>query len=324
MSEANPDRERWSQDHAAPTAAASQDPAPTSGPAVPADPDPTVVRRPRSTKPRTGAPRAPRPAGTAPRKVTPTPVPSPSDPGTPTPTNEDTRVTSRSTFSAGLDHLPKAGSENHAPAPFATPQAGTSDADSAPVWPTPSSDSTPAPSVLERARAGVAAAAAVAMEKVAQVSAPVLAPPVTAPPAVNTALAVELAPTAVKRPRRTRRARLRISRIDPWSVMKTSLLFGIAGGIIFVVAVYVLMSVIEATGLFTAINQMVKDILASPTDTTTFDITAYINTKRATGLAALIGAIDVVIFTALATVFSFLYNLSATMLGGLEITLAED
>lgn len=162
------------------------------------------------------------------------------------------------------------------------------------------------------------------MEKVAQVSAPVLAPPVTAPPAVNTALAVELTPTAVKRPRRTRRARLRISRIDPWSVMKTSLLFGIAGGIIFVVAVYVLMSVIEATGLFTAINQMVKDILASPTDTTTFDITAYINTKRATGLAALIGAIDVVIFTALATVFSFLYNLSATMLGGLEITLAED
>jgi hypothetical protein len=191
------------------------------------------------------------------------------------------------------------------------------------VWPTPS-DSTPAPSVLERARAGVAAAAAVAKEKVAQVSAPVLAPPITSTPAVNTALAVERAPATFKRPRRTRRARLRISRIDPWSVMKTSLLFGIAGGIIFVVAIYVLMSVVEATGLFTAINQMVKDILASPTDTTTFDITAYINTKRATGLAALIGAIDVVIFTALATVFSFLYNLSATMLGGLEITLAED
>jgi hypothetical protein len=163
----------------------------------------------------------------------------------------------------------------------------------------------------------MAAAAAVAMDKVAQVSAPVLAPAVPAADA-------EPAPRAVARPRRTRRARLRISRIDPWSVMKTSLLFGIAGGIIFVVATYVLMSVIEATGLFTAINSMVKDILASPTDTTTFDITTYINTKRATGLAALIGAIDVVIFTALATVFSFLYNLSATMLGGLEITLAED
>ena len=35
-------------------------------------------------------------------------------------------------------------------------------------------------------------------------------------------------------------------------------------------------------------------------------------------------AVDVVIFTALATLGSFLYNLAATMLGGLEITLAED
>jgi hypothetical protein len=171
----------------------------------------------------------------------------------------------------------------------------------------------PAPSVLDRARAGVAAATAAAVavaDKVAQ----------------STSSANDSDPPSrsSSRLRRTRRARLRISRIDPWSVMKTSLLFGIAGGIIFVVATYVLMSVVEATGLFAAVNSVVKDVLSSPTDTQVFDITTYINTKRATGLAALIGAIDVVIFTALATVFSFLYNLSATMLGGLEITLAED
>ncbi len=126
------------------------------------------------------------------------------------------------------------------------------------------------------------------------------------------------------RVRRTRKARLRIARVDPWSVMKTALLFGIAGGIIFVVATYVVMSVIESTGVYQAINQVVGSMLTSPTDTTPFSIETYINTRRVTGLAALIGAVDVVIFTALATVFSFLYNLSATMLGGLEITLAED
>ena len=38
---------------------------------------------------------------------------------------------------------------------------------------------------------------------------------------------------------RTRRARLRISRVDPWSVMKTSFLFSIALGIMSWVAVYV-------------------------------------------------------------------------------------
>ncbi len=131
-------------------------------------------------------------------------------------------------------------------------------------------------------------------------------------------------PTAKPRTRRTRKARLRIARVDPWSVMKTALLFGIAGGIIFVVATYVVMSVIESTGVYQAINQVVADMLTAPTDTQPFTIETYINTRRVTGLAALIGAVDVVIFTALATVFSFLYNLSATMLGGLEITLAED
>lgn len=127
-----------------------------------------------------------------------------------------------------------------------------------------------------------------------------------------------------RRARRTRRARLRVSRIDPWSVMKTALLFGIAGGIMFVVATYFVMTVIESTGLWDAVNKAYADVLAAPGDPNAFDISTYINTRRATGLAALIGAIDVVIFTALATVFSFLYNLSATMLGGLEITLAED
>ena len=33
--------------------------------------------------------------------------------------------------------------------------------------------------------------------------------------------------------RRTRKARLRLSRIDPWSVMKTSFLFSVAFGIMF-------------------------------------------------------------------------------------------
>lgn len=143
------------------------------------------------------------------------------------------------------------------------------------------------------------------------------AQPVSVPKAARTS-------AAPGRVRRTRKARLRIARVDPWSVMKTALLFGIAGGIILVVATYVVMSVIESTGVYQAINQVVGSMLSSPTDTTPFSIEAYINTRRVTGLAALIGAVDVVIFTALATVFSFLYNLSATMLGGLEITLAED
>ncbi len=124
--------------------------------------------------------------------------------------------------------------------------------------------------------------------------------------------------------RRTRKARLRLSRVDPWSVMKTSFLFSVAGGIMFWVATYVVWAVIGSSGLFQAINDAVSQIVSSPTDQNPFQIEDYINTNKVLGTAALIAVVDIVIFTALGTLGSFLYNLSATMLGGLEITLAED
>lgn len=124
--------------------------------------------------------------------------------------------------------------------------------------------------------------------------------------------------------RRTRKARLRISRIDPWSVMKTTFLFSIAFGIIQFVAVWLLWSVIGASGAFDSINKTVSDLVSSPGSTNTFQLQNYVNTHKVLGLSAIIGVIDVLLFTALATLGSFLYNLAATVLGGLELTLAED
>ena len=124
--------------------------------------------------------------------------------------------------------------------------------------------------------------------------------------------------------RRTRKARLRLSRMDPWSVMKTSFLFSIAAGIMLVVAVYTVWAVLESSGLFESINDIVASVVSTPGDTTPFRVQDYVNTQKVMGVAALIACVDVVIFTALATLGSFLYNLAATMLGGLEITLAED
>ncbi|MGD8214053.1 DUF3566 domain-containing protein [Aestuariimicrobium sp. Y1814] len=124
--------------------------------------------------------------------------------------------------------------------------------------------------------------------------------------------------------RRTRKARLRLARLDPWSVMKTSFLFSIAFGILLMVAVWVLWAVLQSSGTFEAINRAVNDLLATPNSASTFDLGRFITGDRVLGFTALIAAVDVVIFTALATLFSFLYNLSATVLGGLEVTLAED
>jgi hypothetical protein len=125
-------------------------------------------------------------------------------------------------------------------------------------------------------------------------------------------------------PRSSRRARLRLSRLDPWSVMKTSFLFSIAAGIIVVVAVYVIWSVIGASGLLDSIDGIVGSALKSPGQTSSFRVEQYVNTPKVMGVTAFLAAIDVVIITALTTLGSFLYNLAATMVGGLEVTLAED
>ena len=124
--------------------------------------------------------------------------------------------------------------------------------------------------------------------------------------------------------RRTRRARLRLSRIDPWSVMKTAFLFAIAGGIVFFVAVWVIWGVIGASGVFASVNKAVTDLVSSPSSPKEFRLEDYINTHKVLGFSAVVAAIDVVIFTALATLASFLYNLASTVMGGLEVTLAED
>ncbi|HHV20020.1 MAG TPA: hypothetical protein GXZ30_00535 [Propionibacterium sp.] len=134
-------------------------------------------------------------------------------------------------------------------------------------------------------------------------------------------------PETTRRPgaaRRTRKARLRLSQIDPWSVMKTAFLFSVAAGIVLWVATGTIWAVISASGMFEEINKIVGGIIQTPGDDTPFRIQDYINTSKVMGTAAFIAVIDVVIFTALATLGAFLYNLASAMIGGLEVTLAED
>jgi hypothetical protein len=130
-------------------------------------------------------------------------------------------------------------------------------------------------------------------------------------------------PRPSPRPRGTRRARLRLVHLDPWSVMKTSFLLSIAFGIVTVVAVAVVWSVLGAAGVWESINSTVTDVLGGET-ASSFDIQNYIGASRVIGFAMVVAVIDVILITAIATLAAFLYNLAAALLGGLEVTLAED
>ncbi|WP_443732564.1 DUF3566 domain-containing protein [Streptomyces marispadix] len=136
---------------------------------------------------------------------------------------------------------------------------------------------------------------------------------------------------AVRRPRtgartipRTRKARLRVAKADPWSVMKVSFLLSIALGVCTIVAVAVLWMVMNAMGVFSAISGTVSQATQSGDAGGGFDIESFLSLPRVLLFTTVIAVIDVVLATALATLGAFIYNLSAGFVGGVEVTLAED
>jgi hypothetical protein len=124
-------------------------------------------------------------------------------------------------------------------------------------------------------------------------------------------------------PRRSRRAQLRLVQVDAWSVMKTSFLLSIALGIVLVVAVAIIMGVLGAAGVWDSINSIVKQAVGGEGGQQ-FDIEQYVGTSRIVGFTMIVAVIDVILITAIATLGAFLYNLAAALLGGIEVTLAED
>ena len=138
----------------------------------------------------------------------------------------------------------------------------------------------------------------------------------------------EKAPTRPASPtpggsRGSRKARLRVTHVDPWSVMKTSFLLSIAIGIVTVISVAIVWSVLGAAGVWDSINATVQDVLGGDSGST-FDVENYVGTSRVIGFAMIVAVIDVILVTAIATLGAFLYNLAAALLGGVEVTLAED
>lgn len=147
------------------------------------------------------------------------------------------------------------------------------------------------------------------------------APRPAAPPRDRTG---RVRPASAGGVRPARKARLRIAKLDPWSVMKTALMFSIASASILFVAVAMLWSVIEASGALDQLQRTLNALLGNPDGSGQVRIDAIIDRWRVLGFTAVVCGINVILMTALATLWAFLYNLSSSVLGGLEITLAED
>jgi Transmembrane domain of unknown function (DUF3566) len=123
---------------------------------------------------------------------------------------------------------------------------------------------------------------------------------------------------------RVRKARLRLARVDPWSVMKVSFVLSIALGIVSLVGTAVVWEVLNSLGVFSSLNKTVGDLTSGGSGSDGFDLSSVLSFTRVEGYMLIVALVDVVLVTALATLGSYLYNLSSGFVGGLEVTLAED
>lgn len=124
-------------------------------------------------------------------------------------------------------------------------------------------------------------------------------------------------------PRQVRQAKLRLVQVEPWSVMKAAFLLSVAVAIVTVVAVAIIWGVLGAAGLWDSINKIIQDSIGDANGDP-FEIQEYLGTSRVLGFTMIVAVADIVLITAIATLGAFLYNLTATLVGGVEVTFAED
>lgn len=117
-----------------------------------------------------------------------------------------------------------------------------------------------------------------------------------------------------------RRVDLTVTRIDPWSVLKIGFLLAVAVGIITVVATIVLWYVLDGMNVFGTMEDFLIKIGAEQF----LSLLEYVRLPRVISYSIILGVANIVIFTALATLMSLLYNLVAIMVGGIRVTLMDE
>lgn len=118
------------------------------------------------------------------------------------------------------------------------------------------------------------------------------------------------------RNRGPRRARLQLRHISPLTVLKFSCVMAIALFFVWLIVVGVLYGVLDAAGVIQHVNNTIVQLNGAGSR-------APITAGIVFGGAAIVGVVNIVLFVALMTIGSVIYNLCADLVGGIEVTLSE-
>lgn len=138
--------------------------------------------------------------------------------------------------------------------------------------------------------------------------------------AATTKPSARSAPTQV-RANTPLRAAIQIRRIDPWATFKITAVLAVIGFIIWMIAIAVLYLVLDGMGVWEQVNTSFATVATADGSSAQSD--DIFSATTVFGAAALLGAINAIVITALATIGSYIYNICADLIGGAEVTLAD-
>jgi Transmembrane domain of unknown function (DUF3566) len=121
-----------------------------------------------------------------------------------------------------------------------------------------------------------------------------------------------------------RKAHLQVARFEPWSVMKFSFIMSLVSFLVLFIAVAALYGILSVLGVFDALSGTIRDLTSNDQGRSgAVNPGNWFSAARVLGYTALIGTLNVLFITALATVWSVIYNMAADLVGGVEVTLKE-
>jgi hypothetical protein len=115
------------------------------------------------------------------------------------------------------------------------------------------------------------------------------------------------------------RATVQVRHVDPWSTLKVSLVISVAMFFVWMLAVGLLYIVLSGMGVWDRLNSTFTDMVSDNSSNSS----SLIDAGTVFGYAAVVGLINVVLFTALSTIGVFVYNQCTDLVGGIQVTLAD-
>jgi len=182
--------------------------------------------------------------------------------------------------------------------------------------------SDPTDAMLAPASARAAGPTAKPTKPTAEVKPDMTSPRVETPPGPEAAEAASTRSEAPAPKARARHAHLFVTHLDPWSVMKNAFMFALAVAIVMIVAVTILWALLSLSGTLSSITRTLTDIAGGGANT--LDAASLFSFSRVVGVTGVLAILEVILLTALTTLFAFLYNLAVGITGGLQVTLTDD